>query len=256
VPTSRDDKPQLVTISVSHYCEKARWALDRAGVAYDERRHLPGLHRLAARRAGGRLTVPVLVCPEGEIVRESSEIVAWADARGARVALDADARRLAEGYDEHFGPATRLWVYHNLLKHPNLTQPPLTDGVPGWQRQFFRVGHRGLSRVITMVLNINDETAVDAERTFRATFAEVDALLADGRPYLAGDTFSIADLTFAALSAPVLGPPEYGVRLPTVETLPPAMAATVEEHRATPAGRHALRMFAEERGPVAAVSPA
>ncbi|MCW3023116.1 MAG: Glutathione S-transferase family protein, partial [Conexibacter sp.] len=36
-------RPILVTIPISHYCEKARWALDRAGVAYEERRHLPAL---------------------------------------------------------------------------------------------------------------------------------------------------------------------------------------------------------------------
>ena len=55
----------LVTISISHYCEKARWALDRAGLAYEERRHLPALHRVAVKRAGGNLTAPVLVCEDG-----------------------------------------------------------------------------------------------------------------------------------------------------------------------------------------------
>src|SRR5690348_3529366 len=50
----------LVTIPFSHFCEKARWALDHARVAYREEGHGPGLHRLATRRAGGRHTVPVL----------------------------------------------------------------------------------------------------------------------------------------------------------------------------------------------------
>ena len=45
---------RLVTIPISHYCEKARWALDRAGMPYREERHVQGIHRLAARRAGGR----------------------------------------------------------------------------------------------------------------------------------------------------------------------------------------------------------
>ena len=47
----------LVTIPFSHYCEKARWALDRAGLAYEERAHLPLAHYLPARRAGGGKTV-------------------------------------------------------------------------------------------------------------------------------------------------------------------------------------------------------
>ena len=31
---------RLLTIPISHYCEKARWALERAGLAYREERHV------------------------------------------------------------------------------------------------------------------------------------------------------------------------------------------------------------------------
>ena len=27
---------RLITIAFSHYCEKARWALDRAGIVFEE----------------------------------------------------------------------------------------------------------------------------------------------------------------------------------------------------------------------------
>src|SRR3954471_22955637 len=70
----------LVTIPISHYCEKARWALDRAGIGFEERAHLQLLHRFAARRAGGGTTVPVLVCAEG-VLAESTDILDYANAR-------------------------------------------------------------------------------------------------------------------------------------------------------------------------------
>ncbi len=54
----------LVTIPISHFCEKARWALDRADVQYTERRHVQLLHCVAARRAAGALTAPALRAPE------------------------------------------------------------------------------------------------------------------------------------------------------------------------------------------------
>ena len=44
---------RLVTIPISHYCERARWALDRAGIVYREERHVQIVHRVASRRAGG-----------------------------------------------------------------------------------------------------------------------------------------------------------------------------------------------------------
>jgi glutathione S-transferase len=250
-------KPILVTIPISHYCEKARWALDRAGITYDERRHLPAIHRFAVKRAGGGQTAPVLVCHDGTVVDQSSDIVVYADGRApagrgsipADPALAAEARALADDYDERLGPATRLWVYHQMFDYPDLAQVPMTDGVPTWQRHTFHYGNKALSFAVAKFLNVNDENAVAAEKTFRAIYADVDARLADGRRYLVGDAFSIADLTFAALSAPLIAPPEYGVRLPTVEELPPGMRPTVEELRGTPAGEHALRMFASERSP-------
>ena len=50
----------LITIPLSHYCEKARWALDRVALPYREEPHAPLFHRLATKR-NERGTVPVLV---------------------------------------------------------------------------------------------------------------------------------------------------------------------------------------------------
>jgi glutathione S-transferase len=86
-----------------------------------------------------------------------------------------------------------------------------------------------------------DETSV------REAFDAITERLADGRRYLCGDRFTAADLTFAALSAAVLVPPEYGVALPQPEILPAETASAVREFRAHPAGAYALRLFRDER---------
>jgi len=41
-------RPRLVTFGISHFCEKARWALDWHGIAYDEV-SWPSLYRLNLR---------------------------------------------------------------------------------------------------------------------------------------------------------------------------------------------------------------
>jgi glutathione S-transferase len=66
-------------------------------------------------------------------------------------------------------------------------------------------------------------------------------------PYLCGDRFTAADLTFATLSASVIAPPEYGVTLPQPDEVNPATAALVERARKHPAGAYALRLFANHR---------
>jgi glutathione S-transferase len=68
---------RLITIPMSHYCEKARWALTYCGLDFVEEAHLQMIHWRSAKRAGGGRTVPVLVTPQG-VLGESSEIVSYA----------------------------------------------------------------------------------------------------------------------------------------------------------------------------------
>jgi hypothetical protein len=51
---------KLYTFNISHFSEKARWALDYEGIAYEERVLLPGPHQLVTRRIARRTHVPVL----------------------------------------------------------------------------------------------------------------------------------------------------------------------------------------------------
>jgi glutathione S-transferase len=93
--------------------------------------------------------------------------------------------------------------------------------------------------------------AVALERTHQS-FAAVDALLADGRPYLCGDRLSYADLTFASLAALAVLPPEYAGRSlhgppVRIEDLDPDWQAEVQALRARPAGRYALALYRDLR---------
>jgi glutathione S-transferase len=244
----------LITIPISHYCEKARWALDRAGVRYRERAHLQLIHRVVARRSGGGATVPVLVCGD-RVLAESAEIVDEADARAApdrRLYPDdpvaaAEVRALERGFDERLGPQGRVWMYNGLRGRRDLALGYGCTGVPAWERRVLRLAYPALMRAINRLLDVTPATAARSELEVRAIFDAVAERLGDGRPYLCGERFTAADLTFAALAAAVLMPPGYGVPLPQPDELPPAMAAIVRDLREHPAGAHALAMYRDER---------
>jgi glutathione S-transferase len=250
---------RLVTIPISHYCEKARWALERAGIPYREERHVQGIHRLAARRAGGGNTVPVLVTPEGAL-GESEEILRWVDERTpendrlypADPSERAEVERLSRRFDEGLGPRGRRLMYVRMLDHRGLMMRFNNQGVPRWEDRALRLGWPLAVRFLERALGIRP--GVDAEDE-AAVWAELDfvgELLADGRRHLCGERFGAADLTFAALSASVVVPPVYGVPLPQPDVLPPDIADFVQRVRDHPAGRYALALFAERRS--AAVS--
>ncbi len=246
--------PILITIPISHYCEKARWALDWAGVGYEERAHLQIFHWVAVRRAGGGKTAPVLVLGD-RVLADSAEIVEEADAQAPPdrrlfpedPSAAAEVRMLEGDFDTRLGPHGRRWMYYGLRGRRDLAIGYACTGIPDWQRRALPVVYPVAARVIDRVLDISPTTAAESETVVQAVFDQVAERLDDGRPYLCGERFTAADLTFAALAASVLMPPEYGVPLPQPEELPVGMATKVRELREHPAGAHALTMFRENR---------
>src|SRR5690606_25797868 len=73
-----DTDMRLITIPMSHYCEKARWGLAHAGVPYVEEGHLQGLHVMAARRYNPKGLLPVLVNGD-KVVADSTAILRYLD---------------------------------------------------------------------------------------------------------------------------------------------------------------------------------
>jgi glutathione S-transferase len=244
---------RLLTIPISHYCEKARWSLERAELAYREERHVQGVHRIAARRAGGGATVPVLVTPAGAI-GESQEIVEWVDERlpeerrlfpdnGSR----AEVELLCSRFDTVLGPHARRLIYVHMLRDKPLALRFNNEGVPAWEARVVRYGWPAMGMVIKRALEIEPGSEAEDELAVWAELDFVASLLADGRSYLCGERFTAADLTFASLAAPVIVPPVYGVALPQPAQMRADTAALVERAREHPAGAFALERFARRR---------
>jgi glutathione S-transferase len=242
---------RLITIPISHYCEKARWALDRAGAEYAEERHVQGLHIAISRLAGGHGTVPVLVCEDG-VIAESEAIVRWVDAKlppEKRLLLDADPEvaALCRRFDEHLGPDGRRVMYAHMLPHRDLMLRFNNVGVPAWEARTLRALYRVSGPFAAQRIGLGPNTIERDTPRIRAELDFVAERLADGRAYLCGERFTAADLTFAALAAAVVVPPEYGTPLPQPDELPEPVATAVGEMREHPAGAFALRLFREER---------
>jgi glutathione S-transferase len=168
---------RLITIPFSHYCEKARWALDRCGAAYEEEGHLPLFHMLPARRAGGGRTVPILV--DGKtVVADSTPIIAWADDKrpGALYpgndADASDALALEEDFDTHLGPATRRWAYAQLLPRKDLDAYVIKN-VPRFEQLALRATRRAAMMIIKRQLKIDAEGVERSRVKIEDTFARL-----------------------------------------------------------------------------------
>ncbi len=250
---SKQKLPRLITISISHYCEKARWALERLNVPYIEERHAPLLHWLATTPNGGR-SVPVLVTEAGTFT-DSTEILQYLDGMSpvstklypADPELRREVEKLEDLFDRRLGPSTRVWFYFYMLDNRDVMVRLFCDGVESVEQELFAIVFPCVREAMRQAMNVKAESAARSHQEIRNIFETVNQLLADGRRYLVGDNFSACDLTFACLAAPVLLPTEYSARLPESNELPGEMAQAIAQFRETPAGAYALRLFREER---------
>jgi glutathione S-transferase len=242
---------RLITIAFSHYCEKARWALDRAGIDYVEEAHLPLFHYASTYRRGRSRTVPMLI--DGKtVVRDSTDIIAWADKHrpGSMIPLAGadDALAIEDDLDNHFGPATRRWAYFYLLPNHDADQY-IIKGTPAMERRLLKLARPLAVRFLRRSLKIDEAGVARSLKKIEETMARVDDIVSHGHRYLTGDRFTVADLTFASLASPILLPQEHPAQSLPIELFPAEARDQIEAWRARPAGKFALSLYANERNP-------
>lgn len=245
------DAPLLWHIPLSHFSEKVRWALDYKGIAH-RRQVLGPDYLIRAWRATGRGTLPILFL-DGRPIGDSTHIIAALEERRPEPLLypvDAAERQralaLEDYFDEHLGPAVRAALVTPLFRHdPDLALRVLTTGMPDKAYQRLRPLMRVFPAFYRFRHKISD-AKLEADRgTVNAALVRIEQER-QGRAYLVGETFTVADLTAAAMLSPVLQPPE--IQYPLRVELPPSLRdyrAMLLEH---PTAQWAADIYRLHRG--------
>ncbi|AFZ02173.1 glutathione S-transferase family protein [Calothrix sp. PCC 6303] len=244
---------RLITIPVSHYCEKARWALTRLKLSYVEEGHIPLFHAFATKRAGGQST-PVLVTEKAAFL-DSTDILKYLDSIASKNEkiipeepnLRKQAEELEELFDQKLGTAARRWAYSHIIGDNKLIRDAWCNSIPKWEALFFPVLLPILRPALIKNFDINADSAQESYIQIQEIFEKVAQILSDGRQYLVGDKFSIADLTFASLSAPMIQAAEYPKSIHEKQNLPAKMLLEIKQMQETTAGKFALRLYKNER---------
>lgn len=255
-------RARLVTIPFSHYCEKARWGLDRAGIDYVEEPHVPMFAWGPALRAGRSKTVPVLVADD-EVLTESHEILAWVHRRAPDLELypediAADVETLEAVFDKKVGPAARRLAYHALMKDDGTVRDLFLQRAPDWEKTATRALMPVMLQMMKRGLKIDDDGAARSEAQLAPVLADVASRLEkSGGRWLFGDRFTAADLTFASLMTPLVAPPWFADAFLCPRMLESEHARSmVARHRETVAGAFVLRAYEKERAARASVRAA
>jgi glutathione S-transferase len=212
------DKPVLWQIDISHYAEKARWALDYKEVDHVRRSPLPGTHIPIALflTRGAQPTIPVLQM-DGRAIGDSTAIIAALDAkyldRPLYPSTPTDRSRaleLEDWFDENLGPHTRLLPFYELIQEPDLFAEIAAESVPGPLGKVKPVVGAYARGYTSLRWGANkSEDAQRAREAIVVAFDKLEAELKKGDgEFLVGDSFSVADVTAASLFYPIVIPPE------------------------------------------------
>lgn len=246
---------RLITIAISHYVEKAKWALERSGLSYEEECHIPGIHAAATLWAtkGASRTTPVLI-DGNDVIGDSTAILKHLAAKYNQTwiypaHIANDVMRFEESFDENIGPHVRRNIYFNLFESGYDVGKVFDQVAPAWQRRLLPVYAPVMKMMMATSMRINKKDALRSRDIFEREFDRVEKMLLDGRKYLTGDTFTAADLTFAALSAAAVLPQGYGAALPDLNDsdFSDDLRKQVTGYRERPAGKFVLRLYQEER---------
>jgi glutathione S-transferase len=247
--------PPLVLhqFAMSHFNEKARWALDWKGIPHRRQTHLPGPHAFAMLRLSGQRTTPVLVL-DGAVIAGSAAILAALEERfPERPLLPADpahaARALAlqSHFDLEVGPAVRTAVFSVLIREPDQLCRTFAGGKPAWARALYRAAFPLTRPVMARANDVVDPARI--ERAFARSEAALELVAREAGPggQLVGDAFSLADLTCAALLAPLVSPDHPDMCAPGPR--PAALEAFLARFAAHPGAAWVREQYRKHRPP-------
>lgn len=253
------ERPLLLHLAMSHYNEKARWALDYKRIDHTRRAVTPGIHVAIAKRVGGDTTFPVMVAGD-RVYRDSAEIIAGLEALKPDPPLfpaDLEDRRRAlliqKEFDDIYGPAIRALAYQTMLSEPKAFARFLAFGGPPLRQAFTRATITPFCAGVRRVHNIPAADDPRPLETVERGLARLDQLLSESMTsYLVGDDFTVADLSVCALLAPGACPDLIagGGLPPWPEPLASTLAELADRHPSVGWVRATYRSHRQAQAPV------
>lgn len=246
--------PVLWQLQISHYVEKVRWALDYKRVPHIRRTLLPGLHAVKTKRlTGDTPTAPVLTM-DGRSIGDSTRIIAAIEESWPQPPLypeDAARRRraleLEAFFDEELGPHIRRAFYHELLPQPELVVPLFTHRRPFPARLLLRAAFPMLRGGMRRRFEITAESATASRAKMVAAMDRLEREISSSG-FLVGESFTVADLTAAALFYGVARPPEFPYPMIADDDLPDSWREFVDSLAQRPGGWWVAEIYRRHRG--------
>lgn len=251
----------LITLRPSSGVDLGRWVLQYHKIPYTERPHSPIFHILALRWWGvGPGDYPLYVTSSGEKIIGNPSIIEFIEKDmdpAKRLVPDAATepelhKEVKDFTDWLYGKVSEdvvNWAYFYFLKYKWVIWPSLTTGVPWYEKVSWFLGYGILRSLMIRGLKLDKQVADTSLEGIYKVFDKIDAMLADGRQYMAGDRLTYSDISVAALYGPMILAQGYQGFLPNQASCPAFMTEVFQALRERPTGHFIQRIYDQFRTP-------
>jgi glutathione S-transferase len=192
---------------------------------------------------------------DGQVIQGSTEIIDHLDVRypegpltPQEPAARAEALRWESLLDQEIGKTVRRVFYYHALQDRRYLASQYNHGGPAWAPWFYALAMPLLLRGVRSLYDVSPESAARDLTRIEAVFAQLDGHFAE-RHYLAGDSFSRADLTLAALAAPLVYPSGHPEESSWRRTPPSAWVEQTQRFRDSLTAERVRELYRLERKP-------
>jgi len=209
---------------------------------------------------GGTSTLPVIDI-DGKRIGDSTKIIEELERRWPDPPLypaDAAERQRAleieDFFDEHCAHELRRVMFDPLLEEPEL----MAEATGADQRRggnALKVFYPVVNRAVRHKYSVNPERAAEGRATVEAAMDRIESELGPSG-YLVGDSFTVADLTAAAIMSPLVRPPEFPYHQIDPARDPEDLKRWRDTLTERPAFKYVLDMYSRHRGASAEVAAA
>lgn len=249
---------ELHMFPLSHYNEKARWALDYKGIPHSRIPYMPGPHAGKIKKLSGQTQTPVIRFEDGEVLAGSTDIILELEKRFPQPALlpaDEEARKqatdLVEKFDGDIAVKERRSLFVHLIDEPDYLCSMFAQGQTPTKRFVYRRMLPLVKGMMRRSMDIHPDALEEGNALTRQAFDLVAAQTRD-TGYLVGDQFTIADLTAAAILAPSVQLDYADMMKP--RPVVPSIQAYLDQFADHPGAQWVRTMYARHRAPVTAAA--
>ena len=272
--------PTLITIRFSHYCEKARWALDvlqHAAVQKSTDEQSEKLEKNSHRyvecarsihthmtlslwhTSGFSTSSPVYITRDKRVLKDSTDIMHYVSDELCKLGKptlypSAEVEELENYFNEVFGVHTRRYGYWSMFQTDDLLNELRNSwlrGTVGFERWIHQHFFGSFKALVIKGLHIEEQPSLVSKQRIDDVFEKVNKKLEehDGL-YLFNTNYpTAADITFASLAYPVIFPAQCDDLVTKYDTncLSRQLYDQITTYREQRAGKFVLRMYEKDR---------